>query len=46
MIVEALKSSVISGPKIRNGDSAALLTLSVFQIRDRSRVKNLMATAT
>ena len=28
MIVEALKSSVISGPKIRNGDSAALLTLS------------------
>jgi len=28
MIVEALKSSVISGPKIRYGDSVALLTLS------------------
>ena len=28
MIVEALKSSVISGPKIRHGNSAALLTLS------------------
>ena len=28
MIVEALKSSVVSGPKIRNGDSAALLALS------------------
>ena len=28
MIVQALKSSVISGPKIRAGDSAALLALS------------------
>ena len=28
MIVEALKSSVVGGPKIRNGDSAALLALS------------------
>ena len=28
MIVEALKSSVVGGPKIRNGDSASLLALS------------------
>ena len=28
MIIEALKSSVVSGPRIRNGDCAALLALS------------------
>ena len=31
MIVEALNSSVISGPKIRNGDSATLLTPDKLQ---------------
>lgn len=28
MVVEALKSSVVNGPKLKNGDSAALLALS------------------